>query len=131
VTMKKPFTATRRAFTLVVCTSCAAVQSDSILDELRAAIRRCPHGVLVATGCMLGKLTCASRPDGPGILVLLQPCSEQRLPVGGACWVGPINDSEDAATVRAWVERGEWSPRTLPHHLRPALNRMRHAGSRN
>jgi hypothetical protein len=128
--MKKPSTATRQPFTLVVCTNCVAALNHSVLDELRQAIRRCPNGVLVCTGCMLGPLTCASRPDGPGVLVLLQPCSVERAPVGSACWVGPINDGDDAATVRAWVERGDWSPGALPHHLRPALNRMR-AGSRN
>jgi hypothetical protein len=129
--MKTPGTATDRAFNLVVCTSCTTGQHLSVLDELRAAIRRCPHGVLVSAGCVLGPLTCASRPDGPGALIVLQPCAIDRSPVGRAIWVGPINDRADVADVRAWVEHGDWSLGALPRHLRPALNRMRHVGSRN
>jgi hypothetical protein len=129
--MKQPNIATDRAFTLVVCTGCTAAQGLSVLDELRATIRRCRHGVLVAAGCMLGPLTCAARPDGPGVLVLLQACSTERTPVGPATWVGPINDRHDATDVGDWVQRGEWSLASLPRHLRPALNRMRAAGSRN
>ena len=129
--MKQPNTATDRAFTLVVCTGCTAGQGLSVLDELRTTIRRCRHVVLVAAGCMLGPLTCAACPDGPGVLVLLQPCSTERTPAGPATWVGPINDRHDATDVGDWVQRGEWSLASLPRHLRPALNRMRAAGSRN
>jgi len=106
---------TDRAFALVVCTGCTAEQGISVLDELRATIRSCPHGVLVAAGCMLGSLTCAARPDRPGVLVLLQPCSIDRTPVGSA----------------TWVRNGDWRLGSLPEHLRPAMNSMRHAGSRN
>ena len=127
----KRHTATDRAFALVVCTGCNAEQGISVLDELRATIRRCPHGVLVAAGCMLGPLTCAARPDRPGVFVLLQPCSTDHTPTGSATWVGPINDRFDAAAVADWVQRGEWSLDALPRHLRPAMNAMRHAGSRN
>ena len=130
MTMKR-HTATDRAFALVVCTGCTAEQGISVLDELRATVRSCPHGVLVAAGCMLGPLTCAARPDRPGVLVLLQPCSTDRTPTGSAMWVGPINDRFDAADVADWVRRGEWSLDSLPRHLRPAMNAMRHAGSRN
>jgi hypothetical protein len=129
--MKQPNTATDRAFTLVVCTGCTAGQGLSVLDELRATIRRCRHGVLVAAGCMLGPLTCAARPDGPGVLVLLQPCSTERTPAGPATWVGPINDRHDTAAVGDWVRNGDWRLGSLPDHLRPAMNSMRHAGSRN
>lgn len=129
--MKKPETVTDRAFNLVVCTSCVTGQYLSVLDELRGVIRRCPHGVLVSAGCLLGPLTCASRPDGPGALVVLQPCSIDRSPMGPPIWVGPINDRADVADLRAWVQRGEWSLGALPWHLRPVMNRPRHAGSRN
>jgi hypothetical protein len=122
---------TDRAFALVVCTGCTAEQEISVLDELRATIRSCPHGVLVAAGCMLGSLTCAARPDRPGVLVLLQPCAIDRTPVGSATWVGPINDRHDAAAVGDWVRNGDWRIGSLPAHLRPAMNSMRHAGSRN
>jgi hypothetical protein len=131
MTVQKPDTATDRPFTLIVCTGCTAGDALSIVDELRDAIRRCPHAVLIATGCMLGPLTCAGRPDGPGVLVLLQPCAIDRSPMGPPSWVGPLNDHQDVAKVCAWVKLGEWSLGSLPHHLRPALNRMRHVGSRN
>jgi hypothetical protein len=122
---------TERAFALVVCTGCSAGQGLSVLDELRATIRSCPHGVLIAAGCMLGTLTCASRPDGPGVLVLLQPCSTDRTPAGSATWIGPIDDRHDAATVGAWVQRGDWRLGALPERLRSAMNAMHQAGSRN
>jgi hypothetical protein len=120
-----------RAFTVMVCTGCTAGQGLSVVDEIRDTIRRCPHAVLVATGCILGPLACASRPDRPGVLVVLQPCSIDRVPIGPASWVGPINDRHDAAELCDWVERGEWGLGSLPQHLRPALNRMRHVGNRN
>jgi hypothetical protein len=123
--------ATDRAFNLVVCTGCTAGQGLSVLHELRATIRCCPHAVLVATGCMLGALTCAARPDGPGVLVVLQPCSAGRAPLAQATWVGPINSREDAADLCDWVERGDWNLGSLPRHLRPGMNRMRQVGSRN
>jgi hypothetical protein len=122
---------TDRAFALVVCTGCTAEQAISVLDELRATIRSCPHGVLVAAGCMLGSLTCAARPDRPGVLVLLQPCAIDRTPVESATWVGPINDRHDAAAVGDWVRNGDWRLGSLPEHLRPVMNSMRHAGSQN
>jgi hypothetical protein len=112
---------TERPFALVVCTGCSAGQGLSVLDELRATIRSCPHGVLIAAGCMLGTLTCASRPDGPGVLVLLQPCSTDRTPAGSATWIGPINDRHDAAAVGAWVRRGDWRVRAVPHPLRAPM----------
>jgi hypothetical protein len=129
--MKKPTTVTDRAFTLVVCTTCTTGHYLSVLDELRGVIRRCPHGVLVSAGCLLGSLACASRPDGPGALVVLQPCSIDRAPTGTPIWVGPINDRADVADVRAWVKRGDWGLDALPPHLRAAMNRMRQVGSRN
>jgi hypothetical protein len=90
VTVKRHNTATDRAFALVVCTDCTAEQGISVLDELRATIRSCPNGVLVAAGCMLGPLTCAARPDRQGVLVLLQPCSTDRTPIGSATGTGAL-----------------------------------------
>lgn len=128
---KRPNDATDGAFALLVCTGCNAGQGLSVLDGLRATVRSCPHGVLVAAGCMLGPLTCAARPDRPGVLVLLQPCSVDRTPLGSATWVGPINDEHDVAAVGEWVRNGDWRLGALPEHLRPAMNSMRLVGSRN
>ena len=55
---------TDRPFTVIVCTACAADHDLSVIDELRPTIRRCPHAMLVSAACMLGPLTCASRPTG-------------------------------------------------------------------
>jgi hypothetical protein len=87
--------------------------------------------VLIAAGCMLGPLTCAARPDRPGVLVLLQPCSSDRTPVGSAIWIGPINDRRDAAAVGDWVRGGDWRLGALPERLRSAMNAMDQVGSRN
>jgi hypothetical protein len=70
---------TSHPFTVAICTSCAAEPAERLLQMLRASIRRCPHGMLVTTGCLLGHLTCATRPSHQGALLLLQPCSTQQL----------------------------------------------------
>jgi hypothetical protein len=123
--------ATDRAFTVIVCSCCAAEPGLSVLQELRESIRRCPHSVLVSAPCLLGKLTCAARTDGSGTMVLLQPCSTDRSPVGPPRWVGPITNPADAEAVRAWLERGSWDIGTLPQRLRSPLNSPAAASSRN
>jgi hypothetical protein len=70
---------------------------------------------------MLGALACATRPHGPGTMVILQPCSIDRVPSGPARWIGPINDKNDIRTVRNWLEQGQWDCRALPHRLRAEL----------
>lgn len=123
--------ATDRAFTVIVCSCCAAEPGLSVLQELRESIRRCQHGMLVSAPCLLGKLTCAARTDGSGTMVLLQPCSTDRSPVGPPRWVGPITNPADAEAVRAWLERGDWDIDTLPQRLRSPLNSLAAASSRN
>lgn len=114
--------ATDRPFTLVVCTACAADRGLSVIDELRPTIRRCPRAVLVAAACMLGPLTCASRPTGCGVIALVQPCTNDREPNGPPRWIGPITDKREAARLRQWLEQGQWEHTPLPkkltrHHL--------------
>src|ERR1700758_2305021 len=75
---------TSRPFTVVLCTSCAAKSELGVLEALRAAVRRCGHGVLVTTECMLGALACATLHNGAGGMVVLQPCSVDRPPSGPA-----------------------------------------------
>jgi hypothetical protein len=94
----------------------------SVLDELRGAIRRCRHGVLVAA---------AARHTGPGAVVIVQPCALDRSPVGAARWVGPISDRQDAARVSEWVALGEWDIEDLPRRLHFVRNDTRLAASRN
>src|ERR1700744_420534 len=121
-----PHGGTSRPFTVVVCTSCQADNDLSVIDELRPAIRRCPSAMLVAAACMLGPITCASRPTGCGVMAVLQPCTNDRKPSGPPRWLGPITDHCQAAVLRDWLERGQWEdqapPRQLSKHQRWAHN---------
>ena len=115
--MTSPRRATERPFTVVVCTACAADHNFSVIDELRPTIRRCPRAMLIAAACMLGPLTCASRPSGCGVMALLQPCTNDRVACGPPQWIGPITDYDDAAILRDWLELGQWENIPLPGHL--------------
>jgi hypothetical protein len=106
---------TSRPFTVIVCTACAGGQDLSMIDELLPTIRRCPHAMLVAAACMLGPLTCASRPTG--IMAVVQPCTTDRKASGPTQWIGPITDGRDAAALRDWLELGEWENAPLPTQL--------------
>jgi hypothetical protein len=123
--------ATDSAFTVIVCSCCTTEPGLSVLQELRNSIRRCQHGVLVSAPCLLGKLLCAARTDGPGTMVLLQPCSTDRSPLGPPRWVGPISSPTDAEALRTWLERGGWDIDTLPQRLQSPLNSLAAASSRN
>jgi hypothetical protein len=123
--------ATDRAFTVFVCSSCAAGPGFSVLTELGESIRRCPHGVLVSAPCLAGKLSCAGHANGRGTMAVLQPCSKDRSPIGLPQWIGPINDLADTEEVRAWIERGDWTVATLPQELQSPLNWLHVTSSRN
>jgi hypothetical protein len=123
--------ATDRPFTVIVCSCCATEPGLSVLQELGETIRRCQHGILVSAPCLLGKLTCAVRTDRPGTLVLFQPCSKDRSPVGLPRWIGPISNPTDVEALRAWLERGDWNVDSLPQRLRSQLNSRGAASSRN
>lgn len=108
---------TDRPFTVIVCAACAVADELSVIDELRPAIRRCPHSMLVTASCMLGPLTCASRPTGGGVMAVLQPCTNDRVACGPAHWIGPIADSDAAAELREWLELGKWETAPVPGRL--------------
>ena len=108
--MSAPTTATRRPFTLVVCTGCDVADDSSVIERLRGTVRRCPHGVLVSAG----------RTVGPRTWVLMQPCWPDRTPVGSAHWIGPVVDRRDAHALCSWVEGGDWDVAALPARLRSA-----------
>lgn len=120
--------ATSRPFTVALCAGCGTGDAE-ILAALRSTTRKCAHGVLVTTACMLGPLTCASRPHGPGAMILVQPCSTDRAPVGPTRWIGPVKDAVDVAEVCSWLEQGQWDYRVLPCRLH-AEQRVRAAASR-
>jgi hypothetical protein len=109
--------ATDRPFTVIVCTACPTDHNLSVIEELRPTIRRCPHAMLVIVTCLLGSLTCASRPTGCGVMALLQPCTKDRVACGQAHWIGPITDRCDATVLRDWLELGQWEETPLPSQL--------------
>ena len=109
--------ATDRPFTVIVCAACAADRTLSVIDELRPTIRRCPHAMLVSAACLLGSLTCASRPTGYGVMAVVQPCTKERVACGPPHWIGPITDSDEVAALRDWLELGQWEIAPLPTQL--------------
>jgi hypothetical protein len=122
--------ATRRPFTVVCCEHCGD-PALSVLHALGESIRRCRHGMLVRAGCLRGPLYCAVHGHGPGVMIVLQPCSEDRRPSGSADWVGPIKDEDDLRIVRDWVEQGAWDRHALPDRLRAASPRSEALDRRN
>jgi hypothetical protein len=112
-----PHGGTDRPFTVIVCAACAADRPLSMVDELRPTIRRCPHAMLVSAGCMLGPVTCASRPTGCGVMAVVQPCTNDRVACGPAHWIGPITDSDEASALRDWLELGQWEVKPVPKEL--------------
>jgi hypothetical protein len=128
--MRPPNRATSRAFTLVVCSLCPSGAHETVLDELRTAIRHCPHGMLVSAGCLLGAMTCTVHPAA-GAMVVLQPCAHDRTPSGPASLVGPVCSRDDAALLRRWVEAGDWNIQTLPARLRGRSEQLQRLSRRN
>jgi hypothetical protein len=115
--LTSPRRGTDRPFTVIVCAVCAAGDDLSVIEELRPTIRRCPHAMLVSAACMLGPLTCASRPTGCGVMALVQPCTNDRVACGPPHWIGPITDNGQAAALRDWLELGQWENTPVPRHL--------------
>lgn len=113
--MTSPRRATERPLTVVVCTACATDRDLSMVDELRPTIQRCAHAILVAAPCMLGPLTCASRPSG--VMAAVQPCTKDRMACGPTHWIGPVTDSDDSAALRDWLELGQWENTPMPTQL--------------
>lgn len=73
----------RCPFTAVVCQGpvCGPARGRAVVDGLRDSIRRHPHAVLVAAGCVLGRIGChASAVTGSrrGPVLVVQTCDEQR-----------------------------------------------------
>ena len=129
--MTSPPRATTRPFTVALCISCIDEPNVAVLQQLRKSIRRCAHGVLVTTGCLRGTVTCAARPHGPGAVVVMQPCSVERVPDGPTHWIGPVIDSDDLREVCDWLERGKWDPNHLPARLQVELKWIGASGRRN
>lgn len=133
-------------FTVVRCGGCADLPDgftdgaaelpgvDEVLVEgLRAVVRDSRHGVLVTAGCPFGMQRCAVR--GPGMMLLVQACDEQRAPSAPVLPVGPIRSTADVQDVTRWLAGASFDPCLLPLRLRgPGLRTAapgdrRHPGS--
>ncbi|MQY39626.1 hypothetical protein SRB17_76530 [Streptomyces sp. RB17] len=104
-------------FTLVVCGSCRAAARGRVMDGLRRAVRECPHGVMVSTGCLGRVLHCRR---GRGLHAAVQPCGVDRAPTGAVVRLGPLVTEADAEAVGAWLRAGMPDDGTLPDRLRAA-----------
>ncbi|MCV7172555.1 hypothetical protein H7I41_21795 [Mycobacterium manitobense] len=83
----------------------------------------------MVTRCLLGELTCATRSPG-GTMLLLQPCTAERVPVAAVLWIGPVVTGDDVRAACDWIRAGRWTRETLPVRLRAELNLAR-AGRMN
>ena len=119
--------ATQRPFTVALCTRCGSAPDTRLVEHLRATIRRCRQGVLVTTGCVLGELACASRGIHTGAVLMLQPCTVERRPLGSARWIGPIDADTDVIAVCRWIESGQWVFGGLPERLSAAARTIQAA----
>ncbi|MGB3356150.1 MAG: hypothetical protein WBB00_25750 [Mycobacterium sp.] len=113
---------TTQPFTVALCTACDPELTDSVVREFRNVVRGCPHGVLIVTQCLLGELTCATRVFEGGVMLMLQPCTVDRVPVASAVWVGPLTTRADVDAAGRWVAGGSWDRQNLPLSLRADLN---------
>lgn len=116
-------------FTAVVCQHCNTDAELPMLQSLRDTIRRCPHGVLLTSGCILGHLWCRAirsrTPRLAGPIVLVQPCTTERRPIGPAIPVGPLRTLEDLTALGRWLERAPHRNHGLPARLRQ-IQRVTH-----
>ncbi|MEV7383586.1 hypothetical protein [Streptomyces lydicus] len=103
-----------RPFTLVVCTSCRHAAGEQAMDVLRRAVRACPRGVMISTGCLYRLLDCRA---GRGLYAAVQPCRVDRRPTGAAVRLAPIATQADADTVAAWLQAGMPADGSLPESL--------------
>lgn len=117
--------ATGHPFTAILCLGAPCAHDVSqLLGPLRAAIRRCPHGVLISTGCLLGASRCRPGPDhDSGAYLLVQPCDVTRRPRGIAIGIGPVLNRADAAAVAAWLTDGNLDTARLHPRLRVPVRR--------
>ena len=124
--------ATARPFTIALCAPCRSPLGTAVLEQLRISVRRSAHGILVSTGCLLGEFTCLVRGNNlGGAVLMLQPCSIDRVARGAARWIGPIANATDLRTVCAWLERGQWESDQLPDRLRLDLTPTRRTVAAN
>ena len=109
-------------FNAVVCRvgPCAGAAAP-LLSHLGAATRRCPHGVMISTGCVLRAPRCLRAPGhDSGAYLAVQPCDLDRRPQGIAIGIGPVLTAADAAAVADWLAEGSLDAARLEPRLRLA-----------
>jgi hypothetical protein len=121
-------------FTLVLCRADGCAQNvdterEPVERALSEATRRCPHGVMVLTDCLMGPLACRVR-GRTGRMAVVQPCRASRRPTGPSILVGPIRSAEDARELGRWLHSGALTSDTLPDQLRDYARTLR-AAARN
>ncbi|HTW05592.1 MAG TPA: hypothetical protein VMF87_35235, partial [Streptosporangiaceae bacterium] len=102
-------------FNAVVCNAgpCAG-PAGPLLRHLSAATRRCPHGVLISTGCVLRAERCLRAPGhDSGAYLMVQPCDLDRRPHGTAIGIGPVLTNADAVAVANWLAGDSLDPTRL------------------
>jgi hypothetical protein len=114
-------------FNAVVCRAgpCAS-SAGPLLHHLGAATGRCPHGVLISTGCVLRAERCLRAPGhDSGAYLMVQPCDLGRRPRGTAISIGPVLTDADAAAVADWLAGDSLDPARLDPRLRRTLQGAR------
>jgi 2-keto-3-deoxy-6-phosphogluconate aldolase len=106
-------------FNTTVCRSgtCAGT-ARRLVPALRAATRRCPHGVLISAGCLLRAPRCRAPGHDSGAYLLVQPCDVDRRPKGTVIGVGPVLTDADAAAAAEWLAFGDLGAALLAPRLR-------------
>lgn len=115
---------TDHPFTVAACVACTPAV-DSLMPGLRRVVRECPHAVLIVTQCLLGTFACTTTGSDRGVMLLLQPCTVDRVPSASVRWVGPVRDATDVDAVCEWIAAGHWDPAGLPSNLRADTNLAR------
>ena len=106
-------------FNAVVCRAgpCAGA-AGRLVPLLRAATRRCPHGVLISSGCLLRAPRCRVPGHDSGAYLLVQPCDVDRRPSGAAIGVGPVLTDADVGAAAEWRAFGDLDEAFLAPRLR-------------
>lgn len=115
---------TDRPFTVAICQAgpCRGpAGGPDVMGRMAAVIRRCPHAVLVRTGCMLRASRCRTgAAHDSGCYLWVQPCDTRRRPRGPVITVGPVLTRQDAESVAAWLDHGDLNTGRLAPGLRAA-----------
>jgi len=113
---------TDHPFNAAVCRSGAcAGTTNRLLPLLRAATRRCPHGVLISVGCLLHAPRCQAPGRDSGAYLLVQPCGADRRPRGTAIGIGPVLTDADADAAAEWLAFGNLDVALLAPRLRLSM----------